>query len=284
METNTVSMKTLLPFSIALLLTVCAQAQITTPVVKAFFGVDGELRTNYVAGFAQSSDDWFSNGAPGTGHQVIDTTGAAAIYARYLVDPAFRKQPFFRVMRVPQYSIINNRLWLDAVYIRDYNWQSGGDETAFVLSNKNGDSPADWKGGVTSVLDKNDISDMLVHVRRAGPARTDPLWFMAGLSLQGTTGNRYFDFELYQTDIFYSRTTGQFTGYGPDAGHTAWQFDSAGNITKPGDVIFSAEFSSSSLTAVEARVWINKADLSKTPTAFDWVGGFDGASAGAQSG
>jgi hypothetical protein len=277
-------MKTHLLFCITLLLTLGAGAQITTPVAKAFFGVDGELRTNYVAGFAQSSDDWFSNNAPGTGQLVIDTTGAAAIYSRYLVDPAFRKQPFFRTMRVPQYSIINNRLWIDAIYIRDYNGQSGGDETAYVLSNKNGDSPADWKGGVTSVLDKNDISDMLVHVKRAGPNKTDELWFVGGLSLQGTSGNRYFDFELYQTDIFYTRSTGQFTNAGPDAGHTAWQFDAAGNITKPGDVIFTAEYSSSSLTLLEARVWVDRAALSKPTTAFKWGGKFDGASTSSQYG
>ena len=277
-------MKSLLPLTITLLLTICAQAQITTPVVRANFGIDGELRTNYVSGFAQSSDDWFSNGAPGVGQPVIDTTGAASIYARYLTDAAFRKQPFFRTMRVPQYSVINNRLWIDAIYIRDYNGQSGGDETAFVLSNKNGASPAEWTGGITSVLDKNDISDMMIHVKRAGPAKTDELWFMAGLSLQGTSGNRYFDFELYQTDIFYTRSTGKFSNYGPESGHTAWQFDASGNITKPGDVIFTSEFSSSSLTAIEARVWVNKAALRVTPTAFDWGGDFDGASAGSQYG
>jgi len=261
-----------------------ASAQITSPVTRANFGVDGELRTNYLDKFIQSSDDWFGNGTAGAGRGVIDTTGAAALVSRYLVDPAFRKLPFFRTMSVPQMTVVNNRLWIDAVYIRDYNGQSGGDSTAFVMSNKNGDSPANWTGGTTSVLDKNDIADIMVHVRRAGPSKTDSLWFFGGLSLQGTNGNRYFDFELYQTDIFYSRSTGRFTNYGPNDGHTAWQFDAAGNVTKPGDAIFTAEYSSSSLTGVEARIWVHRSALNITPAGFNWGGSFDGASNGSQYG
>lgn len=278
-------MKTLLPLILLLTCAYISSAQITTPVIRANFGVDGELRANYYDGFVrQGNDDWFTDGTLGNGRHVIDTTGAAAMVQRYLVDPAYRKLPFFRTMSVPQMSVVNNRLWIDAVYIRDYNGQSGGDSTAFVLSNKNGDSPAAWTGGATSVLDKNDIGEMMVHVKRAGPNKTDSLWFFGGLSLQGTTGNRYFDFELYQTDIFYSRSTGRFTNYGPDEGHTSWTFDAAGNITKPGDVIFTAEYSSSSLTAVEARVWVHRSALSITPTAFDWIGDFVGASNSSQFG
>ncbi|HYH14029.1 MAG TPA: T9SS type A sorting domain-containing protein [Flavisolibacter sp.] len=278
-------MKTRLLFVISLFVFNLASAQITTPIIKAGFGVDADLRANYFNNFLQAgNDDWFNNGTQGPGQSIIDTTGAAAMVARIQSDATFRKQPFFRTMRVPQYSIVNNRVWIDAVYIRDYNGQSGGDETAFVSSNKNGDSPAQWTGGATSVLDKNDIAEMMVHVRREGPKGTDPLWFFGGLSLQGTTGNRYFDFELYQTDIFYTRSNSQFSNYGPDAGHTSWQFDAAGNILKTGDVIFSAEFSSSSLTLIEARVWVHRSALNITPKTFDWSGKFDGASNGSAYG
>jgi hypothetical protein len=84
-------------------------------------------------------------------------------------------------MSRPQFSIVNNRLWLDALFVRDYH---ATDTTVFVSgSNKNGDSPADWMGGVQGVPDKNDILDMMMHVRRAGPARTDSLWMFGGLSL-----------------------------------------------------------------------------------------------------
>jgi hypothetical protein len=278
-------MKTLLLFILLCFSNLVVQAQITTPVIRANFGVDADLRANFFDGFLQNgNDDWFNNGTNGTGQFIIDTTGAAAMVSRYATDAAFRRQPFFRTMRVPQYSVVNNRLLIDAVYIRDYNGQSGGDETAFVSSNKNGASPQVWTGGITSVLDKNDIAEMMVHVRRDGPNRTNALWFFGGLSLQGTTGNRYFDFELYQTDIFYTRSTGQFTNYGPDEGHTSWEFDASGNITKPGDVIFSAEYSSSSLTFIEARIWVNRNALSITPASFDWSGSFDGASNSSQFG
>ena len=66
---------------------VICSAQITTPIIKAGFGVDADLRANYFNGFVQTgNDDWFNNGTAGTGIFVIDTTGAAAIVAGYLSD------------------------------------------------------------------------------------------------------------------------------------------------------------------------------------------------------
>jgi Secretion system C-terminal sorting domain len=126
---------------------------------------------------------------------------------------------------------------------------------------------------------------MMLHVRRAGPSLTDSLWMMGGISIENTTGNRYFDFEMYQTDIYYDRATRMFYNYGPDAGHTSWEFNPAtGNMTKPGDIILTAEYSSSSLTAVEPRIWVHISALSIIPSGFDWTGTFDGASSGAQYG
>jgi hypothetical protein len=59
-------------------------------------------------------------------------------------------------------------------------------------------------------------------------------------------------------------TTRTFRNYGPDAGHTSWQFDSFGNTTAAGDIIFTAEFSGSGLTLIEARIWVNRSKLSIT--------------------
>src|SRR4030095_4250934 len=131
----------------------------------------------------------------------------------------------------PPFSVVNNRLLIDAVFIRDYH---GDDSTIFASgSNKNGMSPASWSAPIAqSIPDKNEISDMFVHARRSGPNSTDSLWMFGGLSIENTTGDRYFDFEMYQTDIYFNTPTLSFFGYGPDAGHTAWQFDAAGNITK----------------------------------------------------
>jgi hypothetical protein len=262
-----------------------ANTQITTPVIRANFGVDADLRSNFFNGFNQSgNDDWFwLPGSTGTGNFMIDTTGAAAQVALYTTNVASRRLPFFRGMRHPQFSVINNRLVLDAVMIRDYH---GDDSTVFAAgSNKNGDSPVDWSCPVSQgIPDKNDILDMLVHVRRAGPNTTDSLWLFGGLSLDNTTGNRYIDFEMYQTDIYYDRPSQRFYGYGPDDGHTAWLFDAAGNITRPGDIIFTAEYQSASLTYIEARIWVHSSSLSMIPSSFNWGGQFDGAYNGAPYG
>lgn len=263
-----------------------ASAQITTPVIRANFGVDADLRANYFNGFFQAgNDDWFNNGTSGPGEFMIDTTGAAAVVARYLVDIPFRRLPFYRTMRFAPFTVVNNRLVLDAVMIRDYH---GDDSTVFASgSSKNGMSPQNWNCPVSqNIPDKNDILDMFVHVRRAGPttSTTDSLWLFGGLSLDNITGNRYVDFEMYQTDIYYDRTSRQFYNYGPDEGHTTWEFDAAGNITKPGDIIFTAEYQSASLTFVEARIWIHISSLALTPAAFAWSGQFDGASASAEYG
>jgi hypothetical protein len=280
-------MKKLLPFLLYFfILSSGANAQITTPVIKANFGVDADLRSNFFNGALQAgNDDWFRlPGIGGTGEFVIDTTGAAALVARYAADPNSRKLPFYRTMRFNPYTVVNNRLLIDAVFTRDYH---GDDSTMFASgSNKNGMSPVSWSCPVAqSVPDKNEILDMMCHVRRAGPNTTDSLWLIGGVSIENTTGNRYFDFEMYQTDIYYDRGTQRFYGYGPDAGHTSWKFDAAGNITQPGDIIFTAEYSSSSLTLVEARIWVKKTDWQTiSPTGFSWSGLFDGDGSGATYG
>jgi hypothetical protein len=279
-------MKKVVPILAFLLLNIFeGYTQITSPVIRANFGVDADMRSNFFNGFVQSgNDDWFMlPGSIGTGQFMIDTTGAAARVARYATDVPFRRSSFIRMMRYPVFSVVNNRLLLDAAFVRDFH---GDDSTVFASgASKNGDNPGDWSTPVSQgIPDKNDILDVMVHIRRAGPNITDSLWMMGGMSLDNTTGDRYFDFEMYQTDLTYNRSTLKFTGYGPDAGHTSWQFDAAGNIIKAGDIIFSAEYQSASLTFIEARIWVNQASLSISPVAFAWSGQFDGASNGATYG
>jgi type IX secretion system substrate protein len=261
-----------------LLASFSVKAQITTPVVRANFGVDGDLRANYLTGIGVtgSADDWFADGTPGTGRNVIDTTGAAAIIKGYNTDASpwpNRMATFFRGMSLPTFTVFNNRLWLDALYVRDYH---GNDTTVYTSgADKNGQSPAFWSGGIQGIPDKNDILDVMMHVRRAGPNTTDSLWMFGGISIVNTTGNRYFDFEMYQTDISYDRASAAWYGYGPDAGHTSWKFDATGK----------GQFQSSTLTSIEARIWVSKADWQTvTPTAFSWSGQFDGDGMGATYG
>lgn len=261
-----------------------AYAQITTAIVKANFGVEADVSANFYNNTTTPAvDDWFNNGYFGTGRGVIDTNGAAAIVAGYFSNPASRNTSFAKRMAYPAFTVLNNRIVLDAVYYRDYH---GSDSTVFASgSNKNGMSPASWTTPVAqSIPDKNDILEAMIHVRRAGPNVSDSLWLFAGVSIENTTGNRFFDFELYQTDISYNKSTGTFSGYGPDAGHTAWRFDATGKISAPGDIIFTSEFSSSAISLVEARIWVNRSMLSITPASFDWGGQFDGNGNGATYG
>ena len=277
-------MKKFLPFLLCYLFFVQKMSgQIIAPQIKANFGVDADLRANFFNAFVvNGNDDWFSN-ILGTGKHIIDTTGASLILSQYTSNPNYRKIPFFRGMRYPQYSVINNRLLIDAIFIRDHH---GDDSTVFASgSNKNGMSPASWSCPVSQgIPDKNDILDIMMHVRRDGPNVTDSLWMFGGVSIDNTTGNRYFDFEMYQTDITYNRLTRTFMGFGPDAGHTAWQFDAMGNISKPGDIVFTAEYGSSQLTMLEGRIWVHKDALLSTPANFNWGGSFDGDGPGATYG
>ncbi len=282
-------MKPIFPFLLFFFYT-SLHAQYILPIVNANFGADAELISNYCNSAQAHSDDWFEDlrvlAARGDGTFIIDTTGAATIAARYAADPAFRKLPFYRPMRFPSYSLLSQRLLIDGVMIRDYH---GDDSTVFASGSKNGMSPANWSSPeAQSVPDKNDIEDMYVHVRRSGPTSAYDLWLFGGVTILGTTGDRYFDFEMYQSDIFYNRATRKFINYGPDEGHTAWAFDAQGNVVKPGDIIFTAEYGTSGLNFIEARVWVNKNALNTTPAGFSWAkdsqGNFiyDGASNSSQ--
>lgn len=280
-------MKNFLLFLIILINSQFVSGQIITSTVKANFGIDADLSSNYFDNSfpLPGIDDWYNNGDPGAGVFVIDTTGAAAIVDGYTTNPATRTMSFSRRMNQAFYSVVNNKLLLDAVFTRDYH---GQDSTVFASgSNKNGMTPAMWSCPVAqSIPDKNEFLDAYTHVRRDGPNAigADSLWMFGGVSIENTTGDRYFDFELFQTNLVYNRSTQTFSGYGPDAGHTSWKFDAAGNILTPGDIIFTEEFSSASLTLVEARIWVNISALSTTPKAFKWGGAFDGASTGATYG
>src|SRR5574337_969834 len=108
-------MKTLI-LSLLVILTLTTSAQITTPIIKAGFGVDADLKGRILNGALQTSDDWYmypgTAGTASNGTQVIDTTGAAAILSAYAADASpwpKRMSTFFRGMSKPSFSIVNNR-------------------------------------------------------------------------------------------------------------------------------------------------------------------------------
>lgn len=49
-------------------------------------------------------------------------------------------------MSVPQFSVVDGRLWVDAIFARDNHWTGNNkDATIFQGSNKNFDNPVSWE-------------------------------------------------------------------------------------------------------------------------------------------
>ena len=134
------------------LLPLLSNAQLTNGGTNAYFGIDGDTRSNYVKYGTSSgniaSDDWFSSSP--FSFNVIDTSNATNLFNLLQggANIGFNKR-----MSVPLFSKINGRLWLDAVYGRDYVATSSlFDSTAFTIASKNGDNPSNWAGGSTGIF------------------------------------------------------------------------------------------------------------------------------------
>jgi len=263
-----------------MLITFLANAQVNVVKTPANFGSDADTRANILNNVnTPGSDDWYRNTA-GSGEQIIDTSGVSAILSDYINNPSTRSIPVIRRMHQPSFTVLNGNTLLDAIFQRDHH---GSDSSSFgSRSNKNGENPNDWEGKTnytSNLLGKNDILDAFAHLRRD---QTDSLWMIGGVSMDEQNGSSHFDFELFQNTITYNTTTGQFTSTGPDLGHTAWLFDSAGNITRIGDVIFSVDLSSKGIEAIHTRIWVPLATLAITPATFNWSNPveFDGSNFG----
>jgi len=235
-------------------------AQLNNGGQHAFFGIDGDTRSNYIkygpsTGLI-SSDDWFSF-SPAI-KNVIDTANAS--YYRTLLQ-AGANIGFSQRMSAPLYAKFSGKLWLDAAYGRD--WLATApltDSTAFTIACKNGDNPANWVGGATNFPDKNDLIDVFAHMRRDGITVYDSLWLFTGTSTVGVVGSRYFDIELYKKTLNYTgMNPGVFSTSGTDAGHTQWIFDASGNITQTGDMILAVSYNPGAAPVVDVRIWVSTA-------------------------
>ena len=255
-----------------------SKAQLTNGGTNAYFGIDGDTRNNYVKYGTSSgiiaSDDWFS--AFPFSFNVIDTSNATNLLNLLQggANIGFNKR-----MSVPLFSKINGRLWLDAVYGRDYVSTSPlDDSTVFSIAAKNGDNPGNWLGDKGNIPDKTDLLDVYAHVRRDGLNIHDSLWLFTGVSTVGTSGSRYFDIELYKKDFSYNKIGGTFSTAGTDAGHTQWLFDASGNVTQTGDMILAVNFTPGSAPVVDVRIWVSQSTYSTvTPAYFNFGPNFDGA-------
>ncbi len=263
---------------IAGLIPLSTLAQLTNGGTNAYFGVDGDTRNNYVKYGTVSgliaTDDWFSSSS--SSYSVIDTSNAAT-YLSLLQGGA--NLGFNKRMSVPLFSKMNGKLWLDAVYGRDYVATSPlFDSTVFTIAAKNGDNPTNWVGGTSNIPDKNDLLDVYAHMRRDGTNIHDSLWLFTGVSTVGTSGSRYFDIELYKKNFSYNSLTGTFSTAGTEAGHTQWLFDASGNVTQTGDMILAVNFTPGSAPVVDVRIWVSQTTYATvTPAYFNFGPNFDGA-------
>lgn len=266
---------------------------------KCNIGFDGELASDTMVngsglGLGVGSDDWFNGVASGPGNFPIDTTGAFAIRTAYAGGGRFT---FKREGRYAPYYKNNGKTWIWAAYLRDNVAGSGfSDSSSFSTANKNGEDPIlDWVGGIGSVNAKSDIIDAGVLVARDGVNSNDSLYLMGFVSTRGTTGNRFFDFELYKSEGSYNPATGRFSNTGPDQGHTSWKFQDTGAfsaVREYGDVIVAVTKGSTGVELLDLRIWMKrstwdsmKAGTMSVPKLFSFnFATFDGPSGTSQFG
>ncbi|MFN5365287.1 MAG: SprB repeat-containing protein [Bacteroidota bacterium] len=264
--------------------------------IKANFGIDADISANRLqatSGTPGGTDDWFKlSGFTGSGVGVIDTTGAAALYAFYNV-PANINNTFIRRTPYSYYGTANSRLMLDGVFLRDHfgGTNAAGnfsDATMYAIASKNGEPPSWWHPGTGNVANKNDILDCFAHLRRNGTNVTDPMYLYTGLTLNSNTGARYVDFEFFQKPVTYTATPAPAfsDGGATEEGHTAFLFDALGKFTRAGDLIFAIELGSSGVQTFDVRIWMSRALYNQYRTSppvgrsVDFGPNFDGAGNG----
>ena len=253
------------------------KAQIIVGGVPARFGIDADVRSNQHA-YGTSmpapagSDDWFT-ASGGTGSGVIDTTGATYIKAKLQGGANFL---FEMPMAFPKYSVQNGIMMVDARYAHD---NTENDSTTFTQG-KNGDDPATWSTSPNGsvVLDKSDIVDTYIHIRRNGSVISGPnpsaLILILGGSVFSSTGNHYMDFEMYKQKINYNRSNGKFENSGPTStgGHTKWEFRADGSVSEIGDMQVSFSFSNTDVSSINIYIWVSLSDYTSTvPQKFNFL-------------
>jgi len=248
--------------------------------VQANFGVEADAYANLlqfgpVLNSTTNTDDWFVKiPAPtdmtdpfyGSGKGVIDQSAPF---------PPINNTSFTRGQSVTtpapgfQYPIVDGRLWIDAVYGRDtHSAQSNKDSSIFTsTSDKNSDNPSTWNLGSGSVPQKDDIVDVMAHLRGVTPkppTELDPrpfttLWAFTGATLRSTSGSKHIDFEFYRTLVSYTPGDLHFGNTGDDGGRTAWTFDATGNIVVAGGIIISVDYENGGIKPdVRIRVWMDE--------------------------
>jgi len=253
-----------------------ASAQLIKYGFHANFGVEADTRAGATKYGTEPSpnngDDWFS--LVGVGRGVIDTSNAA-FYKSQL--QSNKNISFNKYMSVPAFSRIDNRLWLDAVYIRDYTDAIGRDSTVFGYSSRSETNPASWDGMTSTIPNSADIIDAYAHFRRDGINIKDSLWLFTGVSTASTYEERNFDIELFKKSVTYSIKNERFTTAGLNNGRTEWLFDPLGNVIQTGDLIISVSCEPGKTPVVTARIWVSRVTYSTiNPRLFNFDDDYDG--------
>ena len=250
---NTLNLKSLVCLSL-LLAGVSSFGQIGT-------GGNFQIEAESYSGSPGQTDDWFL-GSRGAG--VIDEqTALINNYAAQLL--AGDNIEFDLGQSIPNFSIDDSRIWYSAFYGRDYygvvvDSVTSFDDLTIMSKAKNGDNPeTDWSTTSGTLPGKTDIIDAAVHMRRDGVDISDDLWVTMMISTLSASGDHYIDFELFVSEI--EDTGSGFINSGDQEGHTAWEFDIDGNVTKIGDMSIGFSYSGSGVQGVEVRLWVDRADF-----------------------
>lgn len=268
-----------------------ANAQLTNGGTLANFTIDADTKVGYAklgttTLLAYNNDDWFLPSAySGTGKGVIDTTGASAFRTSLM---AGNNISFSRRMNVVNNTVVNGRIWVDGLYVRDYTGSNIDslnltyDSTTFGNSAKNAGNPnTNWNVGTQTIPSKNDLIDGFAHLRRDGSSPSDSLWMNFGITTLGVLGSRYYDIELFKKSCVYNSTTGLFVTGGTEGGHSEWKFNASGQIIQTGDLIISATFSPGSAPVLDIRIWVSATTYSTVnPAFFNFNANFDMPSGG----
>jgi len=148
------------------------------------------------------------------------------------------------------------KLLYDAIFTRDkFGGSLNTDNSAFVVSSKNAQNPADWTPGEGNVLGKNDLIDVAGHMFREVDLNLVPpmndLNFVGFINRAEPGGDAYMDFEFYVQEMYVFQptpTTYKFTTGGPDMGHTSFGFTSTGIINRLGDMIYNVSLTGGGTT------------------------------------
>lgn len=267
------------------------RAQLANGGTLANFTIDADTKVGYAKSgtttlLAYNNDDWFLPASySGTGKGVIDTTGASAFRTSLM---AGNNISFSRRMNVVNNTVVNGRIWVDGLYVRDYvgsnidSLNMTYDSTTFGNSAKNAGNPnTNWNVGTQTIPGKNDLINGFAHIRRDGSSPSDSLWMNFAISTLGVLGTRYYDIELFKKSCVYNSTTGLFSTGGTEGGHSEWKFNASGQIVQTGDLIISATFSPGSAPVLDIRIWVSATTHSTVnPAFFNFNGNFDMPSGG----